>query len=98
MGAGVCFDNGYDFGPSCCNGLPYCRRCLPCEARKFHALVLSTFGAVQAVLLSECNFPRLVYAVVAVSVLLFLLAVRCRAADEYFVLIVVGLGVTLSYM
>lgn len=69
---GVCVDYNFDCGPSCRIGLLYCRRCLPYGARRICFFAYHTFDVAQDILLSRDSVPKLLSAVVAMSVLLFL--------------------------
>lgn len=71
--AGVCVVSKFASGRSSHTGLLYCRHRSPCEARKLCVLACSASGLAQSALPSRDRVPRLVYAFLAVSVLLFVL-------------------------
>lgn len=70
-------DNYFDCGRNCHIDLLYRRLHLPYGARRICFLAYHTFDATRDVLLSEDSVPKSVFAVIAMSVLLFVLRCRC---------------------
>lgn len=73
VGAGVCVDNDFNYWRSCRINLLYCRHRSSREARRIWVLECHASCAARDVLPSSGIVLRLVYAVVAVFVLLSVL-------------------------